>query len=101
MKASGGWKGERGTRHERGYGTAWVKLREKVIERDSGLCVACLRDGLIVIGTDVDHITPKAKGGTDDIANLQLLCGPHHREKTAREASERSKRPKRPDGWRP
>ncbi|WP_139238733.1 HNH endonuclease, partial [Yersinia ruckeri] len=30
-----------------------------------------------------DHIIPKAHGGTDDPSNLELLCWPHHRKKTA------------------
>ncbi|HBT3581894.1 TPA: HNH endonuclease [Klebsiella pneumoniae] len=31
----------------------------------------------------VDHITAKANGGTDDLSNLESLCNPCHRAKTA------------------
>jgi 5-methylcytosine-specific restriction endonuclease McrA len=34
--------------------------------------------------TDVDHVVPKVHGGSDDAANLQSLCGQHHRIKTSR-----------------
>ncbi len=33
----------------------------------------------------VDHIIPKAHGGTDADSNLQSLCWPCHKAKTARE----------------
>lgn len=36
----------------------------------------------------VDHVTNKARGGTDEDANLQGLCGTCHTEKTLREAGE-------------
>lgn len=29
----------------------------------------------------VDHIVPLSKGGTDDISNLQFMCGPHNAAK--------------------
>ncbi|ELV2160624.1 HNH endonuclease [Escherichia coli] len=33
----------------------------------------------------VDHIIPKAHGGSDADSNLQSLCWPCHKAKTARE----------------
>ncbi|CNI84402.1 HNH endonuclease signature motif containing protein [Yersinia enterocolitica] len=71
------------TRHERGYGANWDKLKPLIKARDKGLCQQCLREGLVVSGTTVDHIIPKAHGGTDEPSNLELLCWPHHRKKTA------------------
>ena len=62
----------RGTRHERGYGTEWDKLRPQVLARDAGLCQVCLIDGLVTISNIVDHIIPKAEGGTDDMVNLDF-----------------------------
>jgi 5-methylcytosine-specific restriction endonuclease McrA len=36
----------------------------------------------------VDHIVPKALGGTDDEGNLQAICVECHQQKTLREAAE-------------
>lgn len=76
----------RGTRHERGYGSAWVRLRERVLARDNGLCQPCATDGRTTPAVAVDHIRAKAHGGTDDEANLQAICSACHRAKTQREA---------------
>ena len=75
----------RGTRHERGYGSAWDKIRKRILKRDGGLCQPCLKRDLITPATQVDHIINKASGGTDDDANLQSICKPCHDAKTARE----------------
>ena len=77
------WQGQRGTRHERGYGSAWTKLRLTILARDSYLCQACLTLGRPTPATDVDHVRAKAKGGTDERDNLQSLCAPCHAAKTA------------------
>ena len=75
-----------GSREARGYGVVWQRLRKTVIERDKGLCQQCQRDGRLTGGTDCDHIIPKARGGTDDLDNLELLCKTCHTRKSAREA---------------
>jgi len=56
-------------------------LRRQVIEDHGGKCFACG-------STDdphVDHIVPRAKGGTNDPSNLQVLCGPCNMRKGARQ----------------
>ncbi len=75
----------RGTPAERGYGHAWRKLRAIILERDEGLCQECRRAGRVTVATQVDHIKPKAIGGTDDPANLAAICKPCHDEKSRRE----------------
>lgn len=74
-----------GRSDKRGYGGEWRKLREEVLDRDQGLCQECKRQGRIMPGTDVDHIVPKAQGGSDSLSNLQVLCRECHRLKTKRE----------------
>lgn len=87
------------SRQERGYGAAWVRLRHRIMARDKHLCQSCLASSRYVPATQVDHITPKAKGGTDDLTNLQSLCDACHRRKTA-EDNGRSIRPETGiDGW--
>jgi 5-methylcytosine-specific restriction protein A len=72
----------RGTRQARGYGREWEKARERVLERDCGLCQPCRRAGRLTAGPIVDHITPKAQDGSDDDDNLQAICKDCHTEKT-------------------
>ena len=82
-----GWS-DKGSRHARGYGSRWDKLRLVILKRDNHLCQACKLEGRITPAREVDHIIPKAKGGTDEQTNLQSLCVEHHRTKTAAEAAE-------------
>jgi 5-methylcytosine-specific restriction enzyme A len=70
------------SRHTRGYGAAWVRLRAVILDRDLHLCQPCRRIGRVTPATQVDHIKPKAKGGTDDSDNLQAICEPCHTAKT-------------------
>jgi len=76
----------RGTRHQRGYGAEWDRKRERILARDGGLCCPCRRIGRVTLGREVDHTVPKARGGTDDDDNLQTICRPCHKAKTAAEA---------------
>lgn len=54
----------------------WVQ--RAVIHRDRGMCVSCHKDltGIINVGgvENFDHIIPLAKGGINDVTNIQLLC---------------------------
>lgn len=89
------------TRHQQGYGTAWDKLRKFILARDNHLCQICLSKGRTAVGNQVDHRLPKAKGGTDDPANLWVLCRPCHDEKTIRDQGKKPRRRVRYglDGW--
>lgn len=62
-----GWQSyQRGqSRHQRGYGKAWEKVRAVIWVRDKGLCQNHLRLGIVFPASCVDHIKPKAHGGTD------------------------------------
>ncbi|HCN5210834.1 HNH endonuclease [Enterobacter roggenkampii] len=82
-----GWKQYKPgqTRHQRGYGTKWEAIRERILKRDKGLCQDHLNQGVAKSASCVDHITPKAHGGTDADSNLQSLCWSCHAKKTARD----------------
>ena len=87
QKQKCGWNTpNRGTRHQRGYGSAWVKIRKRILKRDKGLCQPCMKLGLLSTANTVDHIIPKAEGGTDDANNLQAICDPCHNAKTRQES---------------
>ena len=68
--------------HARGYGARWRKLRRYVLSLNP-MCCDCKR----TVATEVDHITRKADGGTDDLFNLQGLCHECHKVKTLQENS--------------
>ena len=72
---------------ERGYGWAWQQLRRRILARDKGLCCVCGKAGRVTLASEVDHIVNKAEGGSDDEANLQSLCVPCHKAKTAGESA--------------
>jgi len=104
------------------YKLCWPShARQWLKERDSGICAGCSRntvtkrlrrsrpitprpDDARYAGTycravwterhawELDHIVPLADGGTHELANMQTLCRPCHRTKTAREATRRAQR---------
>lgn len=59
-----------------------ARTRDAVFARDRGRCTFVGSDGKRCNETlrlHVDHIKPVARGGTDDLANLRLLCARHNR----------------------
>lgn len=85
--AGDGWRNYQvgKSRQERGYGRSWEIIRERILQRDQFLCQNHRRQKIAKKATSVDHIIPKAHGGTDDDSNLESLCWECHRAKTARE----------------
>jgi len=61
-----------------GYGSAWRRIRARIILRDP-ICTVptCFKPS-----TDADHILARAKGGTGDDENLRGMCHGHHSRKT-------------------
>ena len=51
----------------------WRTIRHTVLQRDNHTCQLQL-PGCTTIATAVDHIHPRARGGTDDLANLRATC---------------------------
>lgn len=68
------WPHPQPSRHARGYGSAWDRLRIQILKRDHYLCVGCMARGRYTPAVTVDHIISRAKHGTDDPSNLQSLC---------------------------
>lgn len=65
-------------------GRPWRRIRDAILLRDKYTCQQC---GHIGTDLEVDHIVNVAQGGTDDDCNLQSLCIPCHKVKTATESS--------------
>lgn len=56
----------------------WLRVRKRQLAREP-LCRECGQPA-----TDVDHITPRSRGGAPyDPGNLQSLCASHHSIKTS------------------
>ena len=91
------------SRHERGYGGSWEKIRKIVLRRDCGLCqcAECKRTGRLLVATHVDHIRRKCDGGTDDLNNLRALNAECHKRITAEQAGRKyhGKQSIGVDGW--
>ncbi|MEO9463911.1 HNH endonuclease [Sulfitobacter pontiacus] len=77
------------TTTERGLGWQWRKLRLTILRRDGYLCQLCWKGGRATEATEVDHIVPRHKDGSDDPENLQGLCSPCHKAKTRADVSNR------------
>lgn len=81
------WASNKGkSRHERGYGSLWDKVRKRVLLRDSYLCVPCRKQGRLTQASQVDHIINKAQCGGDEMSNLQSICYNCHKSKTLKES---------------
>lgn len=90
---------DRGSRHARGYGAAWDKLRLVILARDQHLCQPCLRKGRPTPATEVHHLKAKVDGGTDDPANLMSTCHACHEEADAANRGHRVRVQIGADGW--
>lgn len=62
-----------GTSNERrgGSGWQWQRTRERILRRDGHRCTLC---GTPAGAMRIDHITPLAMGGSNEDANLRVLC---------------------------
>tara|TARA_Y100001970_G_scaffold115280_1_gene143705 strand:+ start:2078 stop:3052 length:975 start_codon:yes stop_codon:yes gene_type:complete len=56
------------------------RVKDKVWNRDGGKCVECGSNQKL----EFDHIIPHSKGGANTYRNLQLLCEPCNRTKSAK-----------------
>jgi 5-methylcytosine-specific restriction protein A len=90
------------SRHKRGYGADWDKLRKQILERDNYLCQCDNCKGGVkrtTPATEVDHRTSKAqakllgwsKAQIDSSDNLQAINKECHKAKTIKEQGKQYK----------
>jgi 5-methylcytosine-specific restriction protein A len=79
-----------GSTTSRNYGHAWRIKRARILKRDHYLCQSCAKIGRVTSASEVDHVVSRANGGTEDDDNLQSLCNPCHKAKTATEKGQTS-----------
>ena len=75
---------------ERKRGSAGVKDRHRIRERDCDLCQPCQRLGKVTPAKIVDHIVPLWEGGSDEDSNKEVICKPCHDTKSEAEAKRRA-----------
>jgi 5-methylcytosine-specific restriction protein A len=64
------------------YSSEFFRNRPRVLERDDHTCQEC---GATPVNI-VDHIVPKARGGSDAMDNLRAICSDCHKAKTQQES---------------
>ena len=62
-------------------GAEWRAKRGQVLSRDKCICGICGKPG----ANEVDHITPKSSGGSDDLTNLRAVHKACHQRKSSSE----------------
>jgi 5-methylcytosine-specific restriction enzyme A len=71
------------------YGRPWRRAVNEWLNSNPlhVLCAECKKQGLVVMGTETDHIVPHRGDAALfwDSQNWQRLCEMHHGQKTARE----------------
>ena len=82
------WDHKGKTRHDRGYDSKWYKTRQVILKRDGHMCKCddCVMNNIYLPATEVDHIIPKSRGGTDDYTNLRAINTKCHKKKSLKEA---------------
>lgn len=76
-----------------------LQQQRKRLHAERPLCVMCDERGAVTMGTELDHVVPVFRGGSNEDDNLQWLCTECHREKTAADCGTTYRAPVGVDGW--
>ncbi|MBO6179439.1 MAG: HNH endonuclease [Selenomonadaceae bacterium] len=75
---------ERTPEAKKRYDRRWRKIRARVLNANP-FCVECRKNGRFTEATEVHHILPLSRGGTNDIENLMPLCKSCHSKISVRD----------------
>ena len=64
---------------------AGYELREYLLEKWQRRCAYCKKTN---VPLQIEHLTPRARGGSDRVSNLTLACGPCNQKKGTQTAAE-------------
>lgn len=67
----------RSPEHNKKYGSQWRKIRNRYAKKHP-LCERCLKEGRLTPMSEVHHILPVKRGGSNDESNLMSLCHSCH-----------------------
>jgi 5-methylcytosine-specific restriction protein A len=89
------------SRQQRGYDAAWDRLRLVVMQRDRYCCQVCWNKTppRFTPAAAVDHLIPKAKGGTNALENLRAICRACHLVKTLQDSGKKPRERIGADGY--
>lgn len=103
------WQHDKRSRHERGYGSAWDRIRPVILERDGHLCKCeeCVSAKRLRPATQVDHRVSKADwlrrfgnlDQVDDPSNLRAINADCHKRKGVIEKGQTLRVAVGADGW--
>lgn len=79
---------ERDPSHNKRYGRAWKRIRDRYI-KSYPLCEECERQDRLTPAEEVHHIIPLNQGGTHDRENLMSLCQSCHNKIHINEVGDR------------
>jgi 5-methylcytosine-specific restriction endonuclease McrA len=69
---------------------AWKQARKRILARDEYTCQECGAVDESGRSLHIDHVEPKAAGGTDDDWNLRTVCAKHNLKKGAKTGPQRA-----------
>lgn len=99
------WKLRQKIRNHGWYGLSrkvrrWLKIRDRVIERDGLVCRYCHEKIASKRDVEVDHVLPKCIGGGDNLNNLVVACIPCNQSKGGNLLSDKKRRQLTEENWR-
>ena len=80
-------------------GRKWMRIRERIMVRDCGMCQTCRRKGQVSVGTEVDHIIALSNSGSNDDDNLEVICVECHDRKSRVDFGLKERVTIGADGW--